>query len=125
MMNLLLIVCSVTQMALDQICVVTPSNPRQCQNQDVLFLGTGMPYTSYPKTNNKRSDQEMCIPSRIFSFCMSVTTNNIMEYRACSLAVSHDNYMYVHRQFVTLYPPITILSQVGKFGSRFTECLTI
>ena len=76
MMNLLLIVCSVTQMALDQICVVTPSNPRQCQNQDVLFLGTGMPYTSYPKTNNKRSDQEMCIPSRIFSFCMSVATNN-------------------------------------------------
>lgn len=28
-------------MALDQVCVVTPSNPRQCQNQDVIFLGTG------------------------------------------------------------------------------------
>lgn len=31
-------------MALDQVCVVTASssNPRQCQNQDVLFLGTGI-----------------------------------------------------------------------------------
>lgn len=28
-------------MAFDQVCVVTPSNPQLCQNQDVLFLGTG------------------------------------------------------------------------------------
>ena len=28
-------------MALDQVCVVTRSDRLRCQNQDVLFLGTG------------------------------------------------------------------------------------
>jgi hypothetical protein len=31
-------------MAVDQVCVVTSSDPRQCQNQDILFLGTGKLY---------------------------------------------------------------------------------
>lgn len=41
------ICCRVTKMAVDQVCVVTNSNPRQCQNQDILFLGTGKYYIPY------------------------------------------------------------------------------
>ena len=35
-----LYVCSVTQMVVDQVCVVKRSDNSSCVNQDVLFLGT-------------------------------------------------------------------------------------